>query len=118
MRTSKLLLLFCLSGLTSFAQEVIQNNQSKFDDVMYRRGNIYRSASGVPGPEYWQNKADYAIEVDLDDKANTLKGKLTLTYKNNSPENLEYIWMYVEQNRFTEDSRGTLTTPVHGMNRY
>lgn len=118
MRISKLLLLFCLSGLTSFAQEVIQNNQSKFDDVMYRRGNTYRSASGVPGPEYWQNRADYAIDVELDDKTNMLKGKLTLTYYNNSPENLDYIWMYVEQNRFTEDSRGTLTTPIMGANRY
>jgi hypothetical protein len=118
MRTFKLLLLFCFSGLTAFAQEVIQNNQSKFDDVMYRRGNTYRSASGVPGQEYWQNKADYAIEVELDEKANVLKGKLTMAYHNNSPQDLDYIWMYVEQNRFTEDSRGTLTTPYSGHNRY
>ena len=61
MRIPKFLLLFCLTGLTAFAQEVIQNNQSKFDDIMYRRGNVYRSASGVPGPEYWQNRANYAI---------------------------------------------------------
>ncbi|MNJ95096.1 hypothetical protein D3C87_128000 [compost metagenome] len=117
MRIPKFLLLFCLIGLTSFAQEVIQNNQSKFDDIMYRRGNVYRSASGVPGPEYWQNRADYAIEVELDDKNSMLKGKMTMTYQNNSPEELSYIWMYVEQNRFTEDSRGTLTTPIMG-NRY
>lgn len=118
MRIPKLLLLFCISGLASFAQEVIPNNQSKFDNVMYRRGNAYRSASGVAGPEYWQNRADYSIETELDDKANILKGKLTLTYHNNSPEALDYIWMYVEQNRFTEDSRGTLTTPIEGHNRY
>lgn len=118
MKIPKLFLLLCLSGLTSFAQEVIPNNQSKFDDVMYRRGNSYRSASGVPGPEYWQNKADYAIEAEFDDTTNTLKGKLVMTYRNNSPEELTYIWMYVEQNRFTADSRGTLTTPINGMNRY
>lgn len=117
MRITKFLLLFCLTGFTAFAQEAIQNNQSKFDDIMYRRGNVYRSASGVPGPQYWQNRADYAIETELDDKNNILKGKMTMTYYNNSPEALEYIWMYVEQNRFTEDSRGTLTTPIDG-NRY
>lgn len=108
------LLLFCLMGATAFAQEVLQNNQPKFDDVMYRRGNIYRSASGVPGPQYWQNGADYAIEAELDDISNTLKGKLTMTYYNNSPEALDYIWIYLEQNRFTETSRGTLTTPIAG----
>ena len=118
MRIPKILLLFCLSGLTSFAQEVLQNNQYKFDDIMYRRGNVYRSASGVPGPEYWQNRADYTIEAEIDDKAGILKGKMVMTYHNNSPEELNYIWMYVEQNRFTEDSRGTLTTPIAGTNRY
>jgi hypothetical protein len=117
MRIPKLLLLLSLTGLTAFAQEVLQNNQSKFDDFMYRRGNAYRSASGVPGPQYWQNRADYVIEAELDDKNSVLKGKMTMTYHNNSPEDLTYIWMYVEQNRFTEDSRGTLTTPIMG-NRY
>ncbi|NDI99230.1 M1 family metallopeptidase [Flavobacterium sp. LaA7.5] len=113
----KVVFLFSLLGYISFAQEVVPNNQSKFDDIGYRRGNVYRSASGVPGPQYWQNNADYAIEAELDDKNNTLKGKLTMTYYNNSPEDLNFIWMYVEQNRFTEDSRGTLTTPMGG-NRY
>ena len=118
MKIPKLLLLLCLSGLASFAQEIIPNNQSKFDDVMYRRGNTYRSASGVPGPEYWQNRANYTIEAEFDDKTNVLKGKLIMTYQNNSPEELNYIWMYIEQNRFTPDSRGTLTTPINGHNRY
>jgi len=99
------------------SQDVTPNNQSKFDDVMYRRGNGYRSASGVPGPHYWQNRADYKIEAELDEPNNMIKGKLTMTYINNSPDALEYIWMYVEQNRFTEQSRGTLTTPIQG-NRY
>lgn len=113
----KLLSFFILISSLSFAQEVEPNNQSEFDDVTYRRGNVYRTASGVPGPEYWQNSADYVIEAELDDKQNTLKGKLTLTYQNNSPQNLDFIWMYVEQNRFTENSRGTLTSPTN-YNRY
>jgi hypothetical protein len=114
MKFQKILLLTGLMAVSAHAQEVSPNNQSKFDDITYRRGNDYRSASGKPGAQYWQNAASYAIEAELDDKANTLKGKLTLTYTNNSPDNLDYIWMYVEQNRFKEDSRGTLTTPIQG----
>lgn len=117
LKTIKTLLLCSILGSTTFAQEAVPNNQAKFDDVTYRRGNVYRSASGVPGPEYWQNSADYVIEAELDDRTNILKGKVTMTYHNNSPENLDFIWMYVEQNRFTKDSRGTLTTPMGG-NRY
>lgn len=100
-----------------FSQEAIKNNQHDFDPVMYRQGSVYRAASGIPGPEYWQNEADYKIEVTLDDVAHTVTGSVTLTYRNNSPEDLNYIWMYLEQNRFKADSRGTLTTPISG-NRY
>ncbi|WP_116788282.1 M1 family metallopeptidase [Flavobacterium psychrotrophum] len=117
MRIPQFLLVLGLTGFAAFAQDIDPNNQPKFDDIMYRRGNTYRAASGVPGPEYWQNRADYSIEAELDDVSNTIKGKLTMTYYNNSPQDLPYIWMYVEQNRFTEESRGTLTTPIRG-NRY
>lgn len=118
MRINLSLLLLGFMGLTVSAQEVLQNNQPLFDEIPYRRGNIYRSASGVPGPQYWQNSADYAIEAELDDKNGILKGKLVMTYYNNSPQALDYIWMYVEQNRFTEDSRGTLITPLMGSRYY
>ncbi len=99
------------------AQDVKEDNQDLFNDVLYRQGNVYRTASGKPGPEYWQNRADYEIEAELDDVNHTLTGKITITYTNNSPEQLDFIWLYLEQNRFTEDSRGTLTTPTEG-NRY
>lgn len=109
----KLTLVFFLLGNVNFInaqEEVIPNNQEIFDDFLYRRSNQYRSASGVPGPNYWQNSADYVIEAELDDINNTIKGKVTLFYTNNSPEKLPFIWMYVEQNLFTEQSRGNLTT--------
>ena len=112
LKTFKLLCILSLIGFNATAQEVVPNNQSKFSDVNYRRGNVYRAASGVPGPQYWQNSADYIIEAELDDKNNSIKGRLTMTYTNNSPQSLDFIWMYVEQNRFREDSRGTLTTPM------
>lgn len=110
------LLLTILSSSIS-AQEVDYGNQHFFNDFTYRQGNVYRTASGKPGPEYWQNSADYILEATLDDKTNTISGKVTIHYTNNSPETLDFIWLYLEQNRFTETSRGTLTTPVQG-NRY
>ena len=99
------------------AQEVNPNNQEYFDNVSYRQGNVYRTASGKPGPEYWQNSADYKLEVTLDEKNHTVSGNVRIQYTNNSPETLDFIWVYLEQNRFTENSRGTLTTPIMG-NRY
>jgi len=99
------------------AQESNFGNQHIFYDFTYRQGNVYRTASGKPGPEYWQNSADYQLETSLDDKTHTVSGKVTIKYTNNSPEELDFIWLYLEQNRFTENSRGTLTTPVQG-NRY
>ena len=110
------LLAFVLS-FPSFAQETNYGNQHLFNEFTYRQGNVYRTASGKPGPEYWQNAASYQIETNLDDKTHTVSGKVTIKYTNNSPETLDFIWLYLEQNRFTEDSRGTLTTPVQG-NRY
>ncbi|TXD84403.1 M1 family metallopeptidase [Subsaximicrobium wynnwilliamsii] len=99
------------------AQEAKPDNQHLFDDFSYRKGNVYRTASGKPGPEYWQNAADYDLEVTLDDKTHSVTGRVTIKYTNNSPETLDFIWLYLEQNRFTQNSRGTLTTPIRG-NRY
>ena len=116
----KALLALFFTGTFSFmsqAQKVVGSNQQDFDEFMNRAGNRYRSASGVPGPDYWQNEADYEIKATLDDEAHTLSGEITLSYTNNSPDELPFIWLYLEQNRFTENSRGTLTTPIGG-NRY
>ncbi|MCM4158526.1 M1 family metallopeptidase [Antarcticibacterium flavum] len=111
-------LAFMITGIPGVqGQEVRQTNQDVFNEFTYRQGNTYRTASGRPGPDYWQNAADYNIEATLNDEAHTLTGKITVTYTNNSPEDLEFIWMYLEQNRFREDSRGSLTTPIQG-NRY
>src|SRR5690554_5866470 len=112
-----LLLLFAAFSLPALAQKTDFGNNHMFNEFTYRQGNVYRTASGKPGPEYWQNAADYDLEVTLDDKNHTVSGKVTIHYTNNSPETLDFIWLYLEQNRFTEDSRGTLTTPIQG-NRY
>lgn len=114
---SKFLLLLGCSIVYTASYGQIENNQDVFDEFMNRSGNQYRAASGNPGPAYFQNEADYKIKAHLNPENHSLKGQITMTYTNNSPEDLDFIWMFLEQNRFTEDSRGTLTTPVEG-NRY
>ena len=99
---------------STYAQDKPVNNQHIFDDLMYRQGSIYRTASGKPGTAYWQNRADYTMEVSLDENTHVLTGNIKITYTNNSPEQLDFIWLYLEQNVFTETSRGTLTTPLNG----
>lgn len=99
------------------AQQVKDNRDEAFTEFGYRQGTAYRTASGKPGPSYWQNGADYVLNVSLDEANRTITGNVVITYKNNSPESLDFVWLYLEQNRFTPDSRGTLTTPVQG-NRY
>lgn len=111
-------LLLCMSvSLAVNGQQVKDNRDGAFTEFGYRQGTAYRTASGKPGPMYWQNGADYNIDVALDDVEHMLKGNITITYHNNSPESLDFVWLYLEQNRFMADSRGTLTTPVQG-NRY
>ncbi|MGY6559507.1 MAG: M1 family metallopeptidase [Nitritalea sp.] len=113
-----LLLFTCLFVTLAQAQfEVRDNKDAAFTEFGYRQGTAYRTASGKPGPMYWQNGADYVLDVTLDEEEHTLSGKVTITYTNNSPESLDFLWLYLEQNRFMEDSRGTLITPIQG-NRY
>lgn len=81
-------------------------------------GNEYRNGAGEPGPSYWQNKADYQISASLDDAKSTVTAVVTVTYRNNSPKALPYIWFVLEQNLFTKDSRGTAKLPVNGRSRY
>ncbi|MBN7796083.1 M1 family metallopeptidase [Parahaliea mediterranea] len=68
-----------------------------------------RLASGAPGPVYWQQRADYDIEVTIDDRAQRLIGRETITYHNQSPHSLRYIWLQLDQNRFRPDSDDMLT---------
>ena len=66
--------------------------------------NSYRNAAGAPGHAYWQQRADYRIDVSLDETARRLTGSETITYQNYSPDTLQYLWLQLDQNRFREDS--------------
>lgn len=112
MRTYCLLVLWLFTSFLTRAQ--LQNNQPKFDKLFDFRATPYRSASGFPGPEYWQNRADYQIEAELLTDRHRIEGKVTITYTNNSPDQLPFVWLQLDQNKFRADSRGTATTPPQG----
>ena len=84
---------------------------SIFAPLVLPPGNMYRSASGAPGPRYWQNHADYNIKASLDTGSKTLTGSLTLKYTNNSPDTLRFIWVQLEQNAFKANSLNSFIFP-------
>src|SRR5437762_9634343 len=73
-------------------------------------GNDFRSASGEPGPKYWQNRADYKINSTLDTDKHSVSGNVELSYTNNSPDNLKFLWLQLDQNIYKQDSRASSTT--------
>ena len=74
--------------------------------------NPYRTASGAPGPAYWQQRVDYEIEATLDESAHTITGTERITYYNNSPDTLSYLWIQLDQNNFNPGSTRQLTETV------
>ena len=82
----------------------------QLNDDKYRSPNIYRTASGAPGHGYWQQQADYDIQVTLNDENQSINARSTITYTNNSPDTLRYIWVQLDQNRFKKDSIGPQTS--------
>jgi hypothetical protein len=76
-----------------------------------KNGNEFRAADGAPGAKYWQNRADYQLNAHLNDKTNEIVGSEVLTYTNNSPQKLGFIWMLLDQNLFRKDSRGSAIVP-------
>lgn len=71
--------------------------------------NVYRNASGAPGPAYWQQTADYKIDVKLDEDKKLITGSETINYTNNSLDSLNYLWVQLDQNRFKDGSGARLT---------
>ncbi|MFT7627073.1 MAG: hypothetical protein ACI9OS_000718 [Ulvibacter sp.] len=70
--------------------------------------NVYRSANGAPGPQYYQQQADYVMDIVLDDQQAKISGFETITYTNNSPDVLEYLWVQLDQNVREKDSKSPL----------
>ena len=99
MRILKFIFLVLFIPVITFAQEQ-KKWQGKFEqlDQMLPTPNEYRTGSGAPGSKYWQQRADYVIDAEIDEPNNKLIGKETITYYNNSPETLKYLWLQLDQN--------------------
>ncbi len=87
-----------LSSLSLWAQENINTNKFRQLGNELPTPNTFRSASGAPGSSYWQQQADYVMDVKIDEQKQVLSGEETITYTNNSPDNLEYLWLQLDQN--------------------
>ncbi|RFN59855.1 M1 family metallopeptidase [Marixanthomonas ophiurae] len=115
-----LVILFLSAGM-SYAQDQnngderepghINNNRFKQLYEEFSTPNQYRSASGAPGPKYYQQRADYEMDIELDDVSKKLYGNETITYTNNSPDVLEYLWVQLDQNVRAKDSKSSLIEP-------
>lgn len=98
----------------SFAQQKSNYSYTEaFAPLFFNNnGDEFRSASGKPGPAYWQNNADYKITATLDDQKNTIAGNVEINYSNNSPDQLDYVWLQLDQNMFSKEGRGQAISPL------
>ncbi len=114
MKNNFLLIIAFAISVAVFAQDEQGQGDSEWERKFEQLGvelptpNIYRTASGAPGKEYWQQKADYKMKIVLDDNNQTLTGSETITYYNNSPDDLEYLWVQLDQNVRERDSNTSL----------
>lgn len=112
-------LLFLITS--SFAQQSAGDISGRyqyndaFSPMFYTSpGNEFRTGSGKPGAMYWQNRVDYQINVRLNESNNEITGSEIISYTNNSPDNLDFLWMQLDQNMFKPDSKATAIVPVTG----
>ncbi|MET0392125.1 MAG: M1 family metallopeptidase [Chitinophagaceae bacterium] len=106
--------LFVFIAVISFGQSKY-DAKAAFDPQFYPYpGNDFRSASGEPGSKYWQNRADYKISCTLDTATHGISGTVEITYTNNSPDNLRFLWLQLDQNIYQKESRGSATTTETG----
>ena len=95
------ILILVLSPFRLFAQDI-----NKFEQLgtLLPTPNETRAASGAPGHAYWQQKADYVMNIHLDDHKQMIRGKETITYHNQSPDALNYLWLQLDQNNSAPDA--------------
>ncbi|QJD95265.1 M1 family metallopeptidase [Mucilaginibacter robiniae] len=85
--------------------------QELFSPLFYQeKGNEFHSANGNPGPKYWQNRADYVLKAAIDTVSKTLTATENITYTNNSPDALGYLWLHLDQNTYKKDARSNFYT--------
>ena len=111
------LILFTINLIPVSTGQVYSYKEDPFKQLheLLPSPNSNRLASGAPGPNYWQQRADYHIKVILDDKNQRLIGSETINYQNNSPHTLNYLWVQLDQNRFEPNSEELLIQEAPGL---
>ena len=107
----------CFTVNQAATAQAFEDKFRQLNDDKFRSPNIYRTASGAPGHAYWQQEADYKIQVALDDENQRITAKSTITYTNNSPDTLRYLWVQLDQNRFKKDSIGPQSRATGSLER-
>ncbi|HEY8586506.1 MAG TPA: M1 family aminopeptidase [Rhodanobacter sp.] len=112
-----LLLFVTIAVLTASPTLAANTGSPQFDPLQTfapygypQPATAFRSASGQPGPLYWQNRADYRINATLDPATRQLRGSEIITYTNHSPDALDVLWLQLDQNRYRHDARGAFTS--------
>lgn len=105
MNKAIILLAFFIPSL--FFAQVWEDKFKQMDDLL-PTPNVYRTAGGAPGHRYYQQKADYKIKIELDDKNQLIRGEEIITYTNNSPDPLEYLWLQLDQNIYAKESHSKI----------
>src|SRR5436309_13611858 len=97
-----------MAGIPGITQNTQNNSNSNHGNKFEQLGTIlptpneYRTASGAPGPKYWQQRCDYDIKAELDEPGYKLNGSETITYFNNSPNQLSYLWLQLDENEHSK----------------
>jgi hypothetical protein len=114
-----LLITFCLAvtPLISAQEKSQPSDRFRQLDELFPTPNEQRAASGAPGGKYWQQRADYKIDVQLDDANHRITGSETITYYNNSPDYLSYLWLQLDQNIFANTSDTVLTQTAPNLEK-
>jgi hypothetical protein len=105
MNKAIILLTFFIPSL--FFGQVWEDKFKQMDDLL-PTPNVYRTAGGAPGHRYYQQKADYKIKIELDDENQLIRGEEIITYTNNSPDPLEYLWLQLDQNIYAKESHSKI----------
>ncbi|HEX6533070.1 MAG TPA: M1 family metallopeptidase [Gemmatimonadaceae bacterium] len=97
----------------SFAPDNASNLEefARIDRMDWPGPNRYRDATGAPGPDYWQQRADYEITATLDTTEQSVRGHVVITYTNNSPDTLRFVWVQLDQNLYKPGSKGSALFP-------
>ena len=114
-RLAAALLLACAAAghATAHEKAAFEDKFRQMEEIL-PTPNAYRNAAGQPGQAYWQQKVDYSIDVRLDEDRQRISGEATVTYHNNSPDSLGYLWLQLDQNRFRRDSIAEMTRTFTG----